>query len=327
MNLKTLINTLSEKYFDEAIHLRRKIHSMPELSFQEHKTSELIKSFLTKNNIPFTDNWAKTGVLAVIDTMKNGKTIALRADMDALPITEETNLEFASKNKGVMHACGHDMHTASLLITAKILNQIKKHLSGKILLVFQPGEEKLPGGAKQIMSQGIFNKHKPDLIIGQHILPDMPVGKAGFKSGMYMASTDEIYITVNGKGGHAAMPHKINDTVLAASQIIVNLQQIVSRKAPPNTPSVLSIGKLIAPGATNIIPSTVEMEGTFRTMNEKWRQKAHSLIKQISETTAKTYGTSANVNIVSGYPFLKNDIAICNSAQKYASEYLSPENI
>lgn len=321
------IKQIAEKYSNNVLEYRRYLHKHPELSFNEIKTSEFIADFLSKNHIKFKKGIAKTGILAIIEGSKPGKTIALRADIDALPIKEQNNCDYKSENIGVMHACGHDVHTASLMGTVLILNEIKSELSGKVLFIFQPAEEKLPGGAKQMLEEGIFNEYKPDMIIAQHVNPSMKVGTIGFKSGMYMASTDEIYITVKGKGGHAAMPHQITDTVLIASQIIVALQQIVSRKAFAATPTVLSFGKFIANGATNIIPDEVNIEGTFRTMNEEWRKEALLQINNIAQNIAKTMGAECIVNIVNGYPYLINDETITNHTKKLTEQYLGKQSV
>ena len=205
----------------------------------------------------------------------DSNVLALRADMDALPIVEENKVDYTSQNKGVMHACGHDVHSASLLGAIKILNELKESFEGTVKCIFQPGEEKLPGGASMMIDEGVLENPYPEKIIGQHVYPDLEAGKVGYRKGMYMASCDEIHLIVKGKGGHAALPHKLKDPVLATAQIIVALQQVVSRGAKPNVPSVLSVGKVIANGATNIIPNTVSVEGTFRTMNEEWRAEAH----------------------------------------------------
>lgn len=323
----TKIKQIAEKYSNNVLEYRRYLHQHPELSFNESNTSEYIADFLSKNKIQFKKGIAKTGILAVIEGSKSGKTIALRADMDALPINEQNNCDYKSANDGVMHACGHDVHISSLMGTILILNEIKNELSGKMLFVFQPAEEKLPGGAKQMLEEGIFNEYKPDMVIAQHVNPSMKAGTIGFKSGMYMASTDEIYLTVKGKGGHAAMPHQITDTVLIASHIIVALQQIVSRKAFAAIPTVLSFGKVIANGATNIIPDEVKIDGTFRTMNEDWRKEALSQIKFISQNIAKTMGAECDVNIMNGYPSLINDNNITQKAKKLTEQYIGKENV
>lgn len=326
MNIQK-IKQIAEKYSNNVLEYRRYFHKHPELSFNEFKTAQYIIDFLEKNKITFKSGIAKTGILAVIEGAKPGKTIALRADMDALPITEQNNCEYKSENNGVMHACGHDVHTASLMGAILILNEVKSELLGKVLFVFQPAEEKLPGGAKQMLEEGIFNEFKPDFVIAQHVNPSMRAGTVGFKSGIYMASTDEIYLTVKGKGGHAAMPHQITDAVLIASHIILALQQIVSRKAVAAMPTVLSFGKIIANGATNIIPDEVKIEGTFRTMNEEWRKEALSQIKFISQNVAKSMGAECEVNIISGYPSLINDDNITQKAKKLTEQYIGRENV
>ncbi len=321
------IKQIAEKYSSKVLEYRRYLHKHPELSFNEFKTSQYIIDFLEENKIKYTKGIAETGILAVIEGAKPGKTIALRADIDALPISEQNNCEYKSENIGVMHACGHDVHAASLMGAILILNELKSELSGKMLFVFQPAEEKLPGGAKQMLNEGIFNENKPDYVIAQHVNPSMKSGTIGFKSGMYMASTDEIYLTVKGKGGHAAMPHQITDTVLIASHIIVALQQIVSRKAFAAIPTVLSFGKVIANGATNIIPDEVKIEGTFRTMNEEWRKEALSQVKFISQNIAKSMGAECDVHIVNGYPSLINDNDVTLKAKKFAQQYVGVDNV
>lgn len=325
---KELIKKLSGNFFPEIKNIRRHIHQHPELSFQEYKTSAYIKEKLKEYGIAYEDGFVKTGIVGRIEgTNPKKKVIALRADIDALPINEQNNITYKSKNEGVMHACGHDMHTASLLGTARILNSLKDQFEGTILLIFQPAEEKLPGGAKLMLEEGALNNPKPEIVIGQHVMPGLEAGKLGFRPGMYMASADEIYLTVKGKGGHAAMPDQITDTVLIASHIIVALQQITSRQAQASVPTVLSFGKVEANGATNVIPPEVNIEGTFRTMDEKWRNKAHKKIQQIAKSIAEGMDGTCEVKIVRGYPFLVNHETITQKAIKYASEFLGPENI
>ncbi|MNE27548.1 N-acyl-L-amino acid amidohydrolase [compost metagenome] len=247
--------------------------------------------------------------------------------MDALPIIEANDVEYKSKNEGVMHACGHDVHSASLLGTAKILSSLKSEFGGTVKLIFQPGEELLPGGASIMIKEGVLENPKPNGIIGQHVMPLIDAGKVGFRSGQYMASTDELYITVKGKGGHGAQPHMNIDPVLISAHIIVALQQVVSRIADPRLPSVLSIGKINANGATNVIPNEVKMEGTFRTLDEKWRKEAHVRMKKIAEGIAESMGGSCEFTIANGYPFLVNEEVITAAARKSAEEYLGKENV
>ncbi len=311
----------------QIIAWRRHIHANPELSFQEFNTAAYVETMLGEMGIK-SQRMAKTGVVAVIQGSKdNGKTIALRADMDALPITEKNEVEYKSKNEGVMHACGHDVHTSCLLGAAYILNDTRQHWKGTVKLIFQPGEEKLPGGASLMIEEGVLTNPAPEAIIGQHVMPFIEAGKVGFRSGIYMASTDEIYLTVKGKGGHGAMPHLNVDPVAVSAQLITSLQQVVSRNANPTIPSVLSFGKVMANGATNVIPDQVYMEGTFRTMDEHWRARAHERIKEIVNSVCGMYGASAELEIRKGYPVLKNDEALTSQARKAAEEYLGQENI
>ncbi|SMO68722.1 amidohydrolase [Saccharicrinis carchari] len=328
MDLKQSIKQLTKKYYPEIIEVRRHIHENPELSFQEFNTSKYICAKLDEYGIPYKGGYVKTGIVGVIKGKNpDKKVIALRADMDALPINESEDNQVRSRNKGVMHACGHDAHSASLLGTARILNELKEQWEGTVLLIFQPGEESFPGGAKLMMEEGALDNPKPDIIIGQHVLPDMATGHVGFKEGMYMASGDEVYLTVSGKGGHAAMPHTLTDTVLIASHIIVALQQVVSRIVPANIPTVLSFGKVIANGATNIIPEKVEIAGTLRTMNEEWRGKLKVQIQKIAAEVAASMGATCKVMINDGYPVVTNEAKVTARAFEAAQKYLGQERV
>ena len=321
------IKNIAKKHVLEVVNIRKHLHANPELSFKEYETSKFIQSVLKKHDIPFTSGHVETGIIATIKGRNpDEKEILLRADMDALPITEDNNIDYKSKNKGVMHACGHDVHSASLIGTALILNELKEDFNGTIKFVFQPGEEKLPGGAKLMIEDGLLN-NKPHACIAQHVYPDLPVGKVGFRPGLYMASADEIYITVKGKGGHAALPHLLNDPILMTAQIITSLQQIVSRNNQPNNPSVLSFGYINAPGETNIIPDTVLIKGTFRTFDEKWRFLAHEKMKKIASGICESEGGSCDFDIKVGYPFLVNDVEITKTAINAAEKYLGKENV
>jgi len=320
------IKELSNKINNEVIDIFNYLHENPELSFKEFNTSKYIKDYLDSLNIKY-ESPTDTSVVALINGDSTGKTIAFRCDMDALPIEEDSSHTICSKNNGIMHACGHDFHMAALLGTAKILNSIKSELKGNILLIFQAGEELLPGGAKQIIETDIFNKYQTEWIGAFHCDPALPSGTAGFKEGMYMASGDEVFITIKGEGGHAAMPHETADTVLIASEIIVALQQINSRHCPPSIPSVLTFGKIIGNGAVNIIPKEVKIDGTFRTMNEEWRAKAKELIKTIANSIAESHGAKCHVNIVDGYPFLTNDKEYTKKLKEIAIMHLGKENI
>ena len=329
MSLKDEIKKLaSGPLLEEVREIRRELHRHPELSFKEHRTSSFIRQKLNDWGISYDHPWVKTGIVARVEGgLGPGRRIALRADMDALPITEETDLDFRSVNDGIMHACGHDIHMASMLGCLRILDQIKERLPGEILFLFQPGEEKLPGGASLMLKEEVFRGRKPEYIIAQHVLPEMETGHVGFRPGMYMASSDEIYITVKGKGGHGALPERINDPVLMASHILITLQQEINRKAPSGIPTVLSFGRVIADGAVNIIPDTVKLEGTFRSMDESWRKKAHELIRQIARGIAESMDGSCDVEVRHGYPMLHNDEALTSFAQARAREFLGSANV
>ncbi|NJK97514.1 MAG: amidohydrolase [Bacteroidales bacterium] len=328
MELKEKILALADKFFPETVDIRRYIHQHPELSFQEFETSEYVCKKLNEWGIEYKNNIVKTGIVAYIRGKNpDKKLLALRADMDALPIKEENNLPYKSLNEGVMHACGHDAHTSVLLGAARIVNELKDEFEGTVMLIFQPGEEKLPGGAKLMLEEGIFNERKPDMVIAQHVLPTLDAGYVGFKPGIYMASCDELFITVKGKGGHGAMPHQLNDTVLASAHLIVALQQVVSRFAEASVPSVLSIGKVIANGATNVIPGEVYMEGTFRTMNESWRTKAHEKMTILAKGLMEGMGCECDFRIDKGYPVVVNDEKITTDAQKMAKQFLGNEKV
>ena len=325
--IKNKVQELAAAIFNDVVGYRQHIHANPELSYQEFETSKFVKDKLLAWGIEFTD-CANTGVVGLIKgNLPSDKVIALRADMDALPILEANDKPYASKNPGVMHACGHDVHTSSLLGSAYILNQLKDEFGGTIKLIFQPAEELLPGGASIMIKEGVLENPKPNYIVGQHVMPLIESGKVGFRSGIYMASTDELYVTVTGKGGHGAQPHQNIDPVLIASHIIVALQQIVSRNADPRLPSVLSFGKVTANGATNIIPNEVKIEGTFRTLDEDWRAEAHKRMKKMAEGIAEAMGGSCDFDIHKGYPFLINEEKLTANARSFAEEFLGKENV
>lgn len=326
-NIKSEIQRLAKEFFSETVQLRRHLHQYPELSFEEYNTSAFVKSTLEEIDIPY-QSMANTGVVGLIEgDLSSNKVIALRADMDALPITEVEGRSYGSKNSGVMHACGHDVHTSSLLGVARILNELKPYFGGKIKLIFQPGEEKLPGGASIMIKEGVLENPSPEAIFGQHVMPFIEVGKVGFRSGQYMASCDELFMTVRGKGGHGAQPHQNIDPIAITAQIISALQQVVSRFADPRIPTVLSWGKIIGNGATNIIPDEVYLEGTFRTFNEEWRAQAHEKIVQIAKGIADSMGATCDIEVRKGYPYLVNEPETTNIARKAAIDYLGAENV
>ncbi len=326
---KNQIKDIASNIHDNVVGWRRHIHQYPELSYEEEKTSAYIAQQLDEMGIAYQRNVGGHGIVATIYA-QNGSddVVALRADMDALPITEENAVSYASINEGVMHACGHDVHTANLLGVAKVLKSYENDLPHHIRLIFQPAEERLPGGASLMIKDGVLKNPVPKYIIGFHVFPQMEVGHVGMRPGMYMASTDEIYITVKGKGGHAAIPHFNVDTVVVTAHIITALQTIVSRSSDPTIPSVLSFGKINSTGgATNIIPDEVKMEGTFRTMDETWREQAHGLIKERARQVAASFGATCEVTILKGYPVLMNDEKITKHAFAKASEILGEDRV
>ena len=326
-DLKEAIKNLAADFAADTVTIRRHLHANPELSFQEYNTAAFVKQKLQEFGLE-PQSMAETGVVALIAGKNPEKrTIALRADMDALPINEQNEVAYKSKNAGVMHACGHDVHTASLLGTARILSQLRQEFEGTVKLIFQPGEEIIPGGASIMIKEGVLQNPSPAAIFGQHVFPVLPAGQVGVRSGMYMASSDELYVTVKGKGGHGAMPEINIDPVVIAAHIIVALQQIVSRNASPRIPTVLSFGKVIANGATNVIPNEVKMEGTFRTMNEPWRAEAHKKMKKMAEQMAEAMGGSCEFTIRRGYPYLENSPELTSKMRTAAEEFLGPENV
>jgi len=325
--LQEKIKTLANKYQEEFIAIRHHLHRHPELSFQEFETSKFVQQKLSELNIPFTV-MATTGVVGIIKGKNSDKRIiALRADMDALPITEENNVPYKSVNNGVMHACGHDVHTTCLLGAAKIVEELKDEWGGTIKLIFQPGEEKNPGGASLMIKEGVLENPKPQGIIGMHVHPGLHLGKFSFRTGRIMASSDEIFITIKAQGGHAAAPHLTADTILIASQIIVSLQQIISRNNNPTSPSVLSFCAFNGGSTTNVLPSEVNIKGTLRAMDETWRYKAHELIKKQATAIAECMGATIVVKIDVGYPTVDNDENLTNTAWQLADNYFGKDNV
>ncbi|MGV3539290.1 MAG: M20 metallopeptidase family protein [Rufibacter sp.] len=321
------IQRLANQYAADTLANRHHLHQNPELSFQEHNTSAYVFQKLQEYGLE-PERVTETGVVALVKGRNPEKaTTALRADLDALPILEANEVPYKSQNQGVMHACGHDVHTSSLLTTARILQELRHEFEGTVKLIFQPGEEKFPGGASLMIKEGVLQNPAPQSIMGQHVFPMLEAGKVGFRSGMYMASADEIYITVKGKGGHGGLPEQLVDPVLISAHLLVALQQIVSRRANPKIPSVLSFGKVMANGATNVIPGEVKIEGTFRTMDEAWRAEAKQKIRKLAEGLCESMGGSCDITIMDGYPFLKNDPALVARAQAVAVEYLGAENV
>jgi hippurate hydrolase len=325
--LQSKIQGLAKSYANEFIEIRHHLHAHPELSYQEFETSGFIQNKLKAYAIPF-DVMAQTGVVGLIKGKNpDKKVIALRADMDALPITEENKVPYKSKHEGVMHACGHDVHTTCLLGAARILQELRNEWEGTVKLIFQPGEERNPGGASILIKEGVLQNPAPQAIFGLHVHPQLETGKLSFRGGQVMASADEIYITIKGKGGHAAAPHLTADTILIASHLVVSLQQIISRNKNPFLPSVLSICSIQGGHTTNVIPSEVKLMGTFRALDEEWRFKAHELIKHQATELVHSMGGELELHIDVGYPTVYNHDGLTSIARELAGTYMGKDNI
>ena len=323
------IKSLTDRYHADTVAIRRHLHQHPELSFQEKRTGRYIAERLAEYGVAHQHGWADNGVVGII-AGKNPKsrTIALRADIDALPITEANEVPYKSRNEGVMHACGHDAHTASLLGAARVLQELKNEFSGTIKLIFQPAEEMHPGGASLLIKEGVLENPRPASILGQHVHPPLAVGKVGMRPGMYMASADELYVSVRGRGGHGALPQDCIDPIVVTSHLITALQQIVSRRATPTTPSVLTFGKINSTGGnTNVIPNEVKLMGTFRTMDEQWRAEAHRLMTQLATGLCESMGATCDFQIRVGYPFLINEPDLTARTFNRATTYLGASNV
>ncbi len=334
MELSNKIKTLAKKNFEKVLEIRRHLHQHPELSFKEFETSKFIQAQLKEAGISFTTGYVETGIVALIKGKNpDKKTILLRADMDALPIEEKNDVSYKSANTGVMHACGHDVHSSIALGAAFILNELKDKFEGTVKIMFQPGEEVLPGGASLMIQAGVLENPKVDKAIALHVFPSMEAGKVGFKSGMYMASTDELYITVNGKGGHAAMPAEYTNPLIIASEILLEInnqymkENALAGTAGETIPTVVAFGKIEGKGATNVIPEKVELAGTFRTMDEKWRESVHQQLKNIVKTVSQKYKVESNIRIEKGYPFLVNDKELTGACFTSAQNFLGKENV
>jgi hippurate hydrolase len=317
----------AEGGFNEWQQIRHHIHQHPELSFEEHQTAAFIAQQLTNWGIVHTTGIAGTGIVGVLEGRPGKRCIAIRAELDALPILEANDTPYKSRNPGVMHACGHDVHATCLLGVLHILSQHKDEWEGRVKFIFQPGEEKHPGGGSIMIAEGVLKNPDVDAIFGLHVYPHLPAGTVGFRSGQYMASTDEIHITIHGKGGHAALPHQTVDPIAISAQVITALQQVVSRKSNPVSPSVLSFGMIAGGTVNNVIPDRVELAGTLRTMDEGWRAQAHKLIKDIVTNICEAYGATATIDIPKGYPSLYNNPELTTSAEGWAKEYLGEDHV
>ena len=328
MSLLARIQALAAEHHSEWVDIRRHLHAHPELSFEEHQTMDYVSSVLTSWGVDHQTQVTGTGIVAHVHGQQpDSRTVALRADMDALPITEANEVDYASTNPGVMHACGHDVHTTSLLGALRILQLTSDGWQGTVRCIFQPGEETLPGGAKDMVAAGVLTNPEPAGIFGQHVFPDLPAGHVGVRGGAYMASADEIHLTVKGKGGHAALPHKCRDAVLAASNVVVAAQQLVARLCPPGQPSVLSFGFMEALGSTNVLPNEVRLKGTFRAMDEGWRHQAHKALTALIRSTCQAHGCEADLEIRKGYPAVNNHVGMAAAFKAVACEYLGTAHV
>ncbi|HTN16528.1 MAG TPA: M20 family metallopeptidase [Chitinophagaceae bacterium] len=326
-----MIETIRQKareLFPELQRIRHHIHAHPELSFQEFETASFVAAELDRIGVSYTKGIAGTGIVALIEGRNPGKKcLAIRAELDALPITEQNNTAYTSVNEGVMHACGHDVHTACLLGLAQITHALRDNWEGTLKLIFQPGEEMHPGGGSMMIAEGVLQAPAVDAILALHVYPHLPAGVVGFRGGQYMASTDEIHITIEGKGGHAALPHQTIDPIAISAQVIVALQQVISRRSNPIIPSVLSFGKIAGGTVNNVIPDTVELAGTLRTMDEGWRAEAHQLIRDVVTNTCSSFGAKAHIDIPKGYPSLFNDEQLTAQIRSFAADFLGTEHV
>ena len=328
MLLKEEIHNAANRIKTQLIEWRRYMHKHPELSFKEHGTMKFISSELDKLGIEHTTGVADTGIVALIKgNNPESKVLALRSDHDALPIVEANDVEYTSSNPGVMHACGHDAHTASLLGAASILQSLREKWSGTVKLLFQPGEERLPGGASMMIKAGALQNPVPQNIIGQHVFPDLPAGHVGFREGTYMASADEIHIDITGKGGHAALPKGLCNPLLVASEILLAFEQFIETRENKDIKTVLSIGFIEGKGATNIVPNTVKMEGTFRSLDEEWRFHSHKRMNEIVDAICAKRGATANLDIQVGYPCVYNNPELTQKMTALAVEYLGQDKV
>lgn len=326
--MKARIQQLAKEHFADIISFRRTIHENPELSFQEFKTTEFICNQLDQIGISYTRDFAETGVVATIKGNNPDKEcIAIRADIDALPIVEQTDLPFSSKNEGKMHACGHDVHSACVFGATKILNDIRTEWEGTLKIIFQAGEELIPGGASILVNNGVLKNPEVSNILGQHVYTELPAGYVGFRPGIYMASTDEFHIEIKGTGGHAALTEYLKDPIVAMTHLLIGLRKTLQDNQPEDIPNVIGFGNVEAKGATNVIPDHVSVKGTFRTMNEEWRAKAHQLFHETSDKIAEEFGVTIDLGLNNGFPFLYNDPAFTNQSKESAKEYLGDEYV
>ena len=314
-----------EKTIDEMVAIRHQIHENPEMGFNEHKTGDKVASLLESWGFDVVRGVGKTGIVGTLKVGNGKKVIGIRADMDALPIEEETNLDYSSKNKGVMHACGHDGHTTILLTAARYLAETK-NFDGTVRVIFQPAEESY-GGGKKMIDDGLFEKFPCDRIYGLHNWPGFPSGTLRFTKGPMMASVDTAYITVRGKGGHGARPETTIDPIVAASSIVMALQTIVSRNVPPLEAALVTVGMFKGGSVSNVIPEEVKMELTIRAFSAKIRDLLQERICKLAKSQAESYGAKAIINYERGYPVTVNDAKSIDFALGVAKQVVGDKNV
>ena len=326
-DIKNQIKKITKSIIRDVIDIRRWIHQHPELSFQEEQTSKYICKILKENHIDFINNIGGYGVVALIKCSDpEHRVVGLRADMDALPIQEKNNIDYKSIYDGVMHACGHDVHTAIMLGTAIVLNKIKHQIKGTVKIIFQPAEEKLPGGASIMINDGVLENPKIDQMLALHVYPEFEVGTVGFRGGKYMAACDELYLTVKGQGGHAALPDKVVNPITIAAHLIVRIKDLVQSMANDNQ-YVLEFGDFHAYGASNVIPSEALIQGTLRTLDEDFRNDIHQLLQRELTKIARKHSGSCTVDIKKGYPVLYNDPLLTQQCKRLSMQFLNPKYV
>jgi amidohydrolase len=328
--LKEVITTKVSAIYEKIKGYREHLHQNPELSYQEFNTMEYVAAKLKEIGIPYEKGVAGTGIVGIICSSKHSENqacIGLRADLDALPIQEQNTASYKSKVDGIMHACGHDVHTSILLGAAEILFELREDLEHPVKLIFQPGEEKNPGGASLLIEAGVLDNPKVKEMYALHVFPELEVGKLGMRSGLYMASSDELHLEIIGVGGHGAMPEKCINPILIGSEFIIEAQNIIHKSCPKEVPCVISFGHFDALGATNVIPDRAEIKGTFRTMNEEWREKAAILLMDLANNLENKYKGNVNLIISKGYPFLKNDEELTEKLKTKFESFFGTEKI
>jgi len=328
--LKEVITTNVSAIYEKIKGYREYLHQNPELSYKEFNTMEYVAAKLKEIGLPYEKGVAGTGIVSIIRSSKHSENqacIGLRADLDALPIQEQNTASYKSKVEGVMHACGHDVHTSILLGAAEILFELREDLEHPVKLIFQPGEEKNPGGASLLIEAGVLENPKVKEMYALHVFPELEVGKLGMRSGLYMASSDELHLEIIGVGGHGAMPEKCINPILIGSEFIIEAQNIIHKSCPKEVPCVISFGHFDALGATNVIPERAEIKGTFRTMNEEWREKAAILLMDLANNLENKYKGNVNLIVSKGYPFLKNDDELTEKLKTKFESFFGPEKI